>query len=248
MNNKIDFGFRQVDLHEKQHLVKGVFDSVAGKYDLMNDLMSLGIHRLWKDWTVFLANIAPNARVLDLAGGTGDIAARIAKKLGDEGHITLCDINESMLRLGRERLIADGLAGQKIDYAVGNAESLPFPEASFSLVTMAFGLRNVTHKQAALNEIFRVLRPGGQVLILEFSKVHNPVLAKLYDSYSFTLLPKLGEIFAKDRQAYQYLAESIRMHPDQETLKTMMEASGFKPVTYNNLTAGVVALHRGHKP
>ncbi len=243
----IDFGFDQVPVEEKVKKVKSVFDSVASNYDIMNDLMSLGIHRLWKDWTVFIAHVPPKAQILDLAGGTGDITLRMAKKLHNGGHITLSDINETMLKKGQERLLDAGIGGEKIDFVVANAEALPFEDNRFDLITMAFGLRNVTHKDKALAEIYRVLKPGGQALILEFSKVHNPILSKIYDLYSFKLLPKMGEIVAKDKDAYQYLAESIRMHPDQETLKQMMLNAGFDKVKYHNLTAGVVAIHRGFK-
>lgn len=242
----IDFGFTQVPLDEKVNKVKGVFDSVADKYDVMNDVMSFGIHRLWKKHTIELAGIRPGMQILDLAGGTGDLTLAMAKKLKNQGKIILSDINESMLRVGRDRVIDAGRGGL-VDFALANAESLSFADNSFDLVTMAFGLRNVTHKDKALAEIYRVLKPGGQAMILEFSKVTNPLMAKAYDVYSFNILPKMGKLIAQDADSYQYLAESIRMHPDQETLKQMMLTAGFDKAEFLNMTSGVVALHRGWK-
>jgi demethylmenaquinone methyltransferase/2-methoxy-6-polyprenyl-1,4-benzoquinol methylase len=226
----IDFGFSQVPLQEKVKKVKGVFDSVAKNYDVMNDVMSMGIHRLWKQQTMALSGIRPGMTVLDLAGGTGDLSLAMAKKVGKDGTVVLADINESMLRVGRDRLIDAGV-GAQVKFNVANAEALSFPDNHFDVVTMAFGLRNVTHKEQALAEIYRVLKPGGQALILEFSKVHNPLLSQAYDIYSFNILPKMGKLIAKDEASYQYLAESIRMHPDQETLKTMMVTAGFYRAT-----------------
>lgn len=242
----IDFGFSQVPLQEKVKKVKGVFDSVASNYDVMNDVMSMGIHRLWKQQTIALSGVRPGMTVLDLAGGTGDLSLAMAKKVGKNGTVVLADINESMLRVGRDRLIDAGV-GTQVKFNVANAEALSFPDNHFDVVTMAFGLRNVTHKDQALAEIYRVLKPGGQALILEFSKVHNPLLSQAYDIYSFNILPKMGKWIAKDEASYQYLAESIRMHPDQETLKSMMLTAGFDRATYMNMTGGIVALHRGWK-
>ena len=237
------FGYQTVDESEKALRVRGVFDSVASRYDLMNDLMSAGLHRTWKAYTVMVANVQPGQQVLDIAGGTGDLAKAFAKKVGRDGQVVLSDINEAMLRTGRDRLIDEGCA---LDCAVCDAEHLPFPDASFDLVSVAFGLRNMTHKERALAEMTRVLRPGGRLLILEFSKVWQP-LAPAYDFYSFKVLPWLGSKVVNDPDSYQYLAESIRMHPDQETLKTMMEQAGLDKVDYYNMAAGVVALHRGYK-
>ena len=242
----IDFGFSQVPLQEKVKKVKGVFDSVASNYDVMNDVMSMGIHRLWKQQTIALSGVRPGMTVLDLAGGTGDLSLAMAKKVGKDGTVVLADINESMLRVGRDRLIDAGV-GAQVKFNVANAEALSFPDNHFDVVTMAFGLRNVTHKDQALAEIYRVLKPGGQAFILEFSKVHNPLLNQAYDFYSFNILPKMGKLIAKDEASYQYLAESIRMHPDQETLKSMMLTAGFDRATYMNMTGGIVALHRGWK-
>lgn len=241
-----DFGYQQVPLTEKTAKVAAVFHSVAGKYDLMNDLMSMGVHRLWKRYTVELANVRPGQQVLDLAGGTGDLAMKFAAQVGPEGSVVLADINEAMLNKGRERLIDKGIAGN-ISYAQVNAEALPFPENSFDLITIAFGLRNVTHKETALEEMWRVLKPGGKALILEFSKVTVPGLASLYDAWSFKVLPLLGRVIANDADSYRYLAESVRKHPDQETLKAMLVAAGFENCDYHNLTGGIVAIHRGYK-
>jgi demethylmenaquinone methyltransferase/2-methoxy-6-polyprenyl-1,4-benzoquinol methylase len=242
---KIDFGFQQVDWSEKAQRVKGVFDSVAPKYDLMNDLMSMGIHRLWKRHAIDTLGLLPHHSVLDLASGTGDLALRMAPLLNEQGKITLSDINESMLNIGKQRMIDAGHL--RAEYAVANAESLPFADNSFDRITMAFGLRNVTDKQQALNELHRVLKPNGLLMVVEFSKVVDPLLAKGYDWYSFNVLPHLGQLVANDKDSYQYLAESIRMHPDQETLADMFRQAGMVKVSYENLTAGVVAIHKGWK-
>ncbi len=237
------FGFQSVDETEKASRVRGVFDSVASKYDVMNDLMSMGLHRVWKAYTVMVANLKPGQQVLDIAGGTGDLAMAFAKQVGATGQVVHTDINEAMLRVGRERLINHGLA---LPTLVCDAEKLPFPDAHFDLVSVAFGLRNMTHKDAALREMARVLKPRGRLLVLEFSKVAEP-LRKPYDWYSFKILPKLGQLVAGDANSYRYLAESIRMHPDQKELKALMKANGFGHVDVHNLTAGVVALHVGVK-
>ena len=240
------FGYKTVDAEKKEALVADVFHSVAAKYDLMNDLMSLGIHRLWKRFTIECSGIRPGQKVLDLAGGTGDLTARFSRIVGEQGEVILADINDSMLKVGRNKLRDKGLVGN-IRYVQANAEALPFPDNYFDLITIGFGLRNVTHKEQALASMFRVLKPGGRLLVLEFSKPTNAVMSKLYDLYSFHLLPRMGKLVAGDAESYQYLAESIRMHPDQETLKGMMEQVGFDDVTYFNLTQGVVAVHRGYK-
>jgi demethylmenaquinone methyltransferase/2-methoxy-6-polyprenyl-1,4-benzoquinol methylase len=240
------FGFSEVPVSEKAQRVRGVFDSVAGRYDLMNDLMSLGIHRVWKRFTVEKAALKPGMQVLDLAGGTGDLAALMAPRVQPGGRVVLSDINEAMLRRGRERLLDRGIAGECIEYCLADAETLPLEDASFDVVTIAFGLRNVTRKEAALAEMFRVLRPGGQLMILEFSRPAAPI-APAYDLYSFRVLPAIGKLVAGDDASYRYLAESIRMHPDQETLRAMMAAEGFEDCRYHNLTGGIVALHRGWK-
>lgn len=241
------FGYRNVDSREKAGLVAGVFHSVAGKYDLMNDLMSGGVHRLWKRFTIELSGVRRGNRVLDIAGGTGDLAAKFSRLVGPEGQVVLADINSSMLEVGREKLTDHGVVGN-IEYVQADAECLPFPDNHFDCITIAFGLRNVTDKEKALASMLRVLKPGGRLLILEFSKPVNPVVEKLYDRYSFDILPRMGQLVANDADSYRYLAESIRMHPDQETLKGMMEGVGFAEVRYHNLTAGVVAVHRGIKP
>lgn len=240
------FGFREVPVSEKQKLVGQVFSSVARNYDRMNDAMSFGIHRLWKRFFVATCQLRKGDRVLDLAGGTGDIAALLKERMGDHGHIVLGDINGDMLRVGRDRLTDRGLV-RGLDYVQCNAEALPFPDASFDLVTMAFGLRNVTDKDAALREIARVLKPGGQARVLEFSTVTADWLKPLYDLHSFQVLPRLGQLLANDADSYRYLAESIRKHPPQDTLKAMMEAAGLARCSYRNLTAGIVAIHTGYK-
>ena len=233
------FGFQSVDEKDKAKAVRGVFDSVASKYDVMNDLMSVGMHRAWKAYTVLVANVKDGQRVLDIAGGTGDLALAFAPKVGVSGQVVHTDINEAMLREGRNRLLD---AGVNLPTLACDAEHLPFADGYFDLVTVAFGLRNMTHKDAALLEMNRVLKPGGKLLVLEFSKVAKP-LAKIYDWYSFKVLPKLGKLVANDDASYQYLAESIRMHPDQDALKAMMLKSRFGHVDYHNMSGGVVALH-----
>ena len=237
------FGFESVDEREKARRVRGVFDSVAPRYDLMNDLMSMGLHRAWKAYTVMVANVRPGDQVLDIAVGTGDLALAFAKKVGPTGRVVHTDINEAMLRTGRNRLLDAGVA---LPTLVCDAEKLPFPEGSFDLVSVAFGLRNMTHKEAALAEMNRVLKPGGKLLVLEFSRVAKP-LQKAYDWYSFKVLPQLGSLVAGDSASYRYLAESIRVHPGQEELKALMKKGGFGHVDYHNLTGGVVALHVGIK-
>jgi len=240
------FGYRKVPKEEKSMLVRGVFDSVASRYDLMNDLMSMGIHRLWKRFAVELAGVRAGQQVLDLASGTGDLAERFAGLVGPEGLVMMTDINANMLRTGRDRMLDQGHAGN-VQYAQVNAEQLPFPDNSFDCVTIGFGLRNVTDKQKALEAMYAALRPGGRALVLEFSHPVNKPLQKLYDLYSFTLLPKIGKLVVDDEESYRYLAESIRVHPDQESLKEMMEKAGFEKCDYHNLTGGVVAIHRGFK-
>ncbi|TRW48454.1 bifunctional demethylmenaquinone methyltransferase/2-methoxy-6-polyprenyl-1,4-benzoquinol methylase UbiE [Aliidiomarina halalkaliphila] len=240
------FGFKTVAKDEKANMVAGVFHSVAGKYDLMNDVMSFGIHRLWKRFTIDCSGVRRGQKVLDLAGGTGDLAAKFSRMVGPEGEVVLADINESMLQVGRDKLRDMGIVGN-VSYVQADAEKLPFPDDTFDLITIAFGLRNVTDKDAALRSMLRVLKPGGRLLVLEFSKPDVELLSKAYDVYSFHVMPRMGEWIAKDKESYQYLAESIRMHPDQETLKDMMQDAGFEQVTYHNLTGGIVALHRGFK-
>jgi demethylmenaquinone methyltransferase/2-methoxy-6-polyprenyl-1,4-benzoquinol methylase len=240
------FGFKQVAKDQKESMVADVFHSVAAKYDVMNDLMSLGIHRIWKRYTIDCSGIRPGQKVLDLAGGTGDLAAKFSRIVGETGQVTLADINHSMLMVGKEKLTNMGIMSN-LNYVQANAEALPFPDNHFDLVTMAFGLRNVTEKLNALASIYRVLKPGGRLLVLEFSKPSSEMLSKIYDTYSFHLLPKMGKLVANDSESYQYLAESIRMHPDQETLEGMMKEVGFEQTSYTNLTGGIVALHRGFK-
>ncbi len=240
------FGFSQVKENEKEKLVAGVFDSVADNYDIMNDVMSVGVHRFWKYYTILAADVRPNMQVLDLASGTCDLAIQMGKKLAGTGMLVASDINENMLNIGRQRMTDKGLV-KNIDYQLANAEALPFEDGRFDLVTMAFGLRNVTHKDNALAEIHRVLKPGGKCLVLEFSKPADKLLNSVYDFYSFNILPKMGKWIAKDEESYRYLAESIRMHPDQETLKAMFAEAGFALTKYQNLSGGIVALHQGIK-
>lgn len=241
--SKTHFGFETVDETEKAKKVAGVFTNVASKYDIMNDLMSVGLHRLWKRFAVGLANVHEGNRVLDVAGGSADLSRLFLKKVGRNGQVVLTDINNAMLRVGRDRLLDEGIATPT---AQCDAEHLPFPDNYFDCVSIAFGLRNVTHKDAALREMNRVLKPGGRLIVLEFSKIAKP-LEKAYDFYSFKLLPKMGELIANDADSYRYLAESIRMHPGQEELKQMMIEAGFSRVEYFNMTGGIVAAHRGTK-
>tara|TARA_B110000196_G_scaffold317542_1_gene330890 strand:+ start:911 stop:1660 length:750 start_codon:yes stop_codon:yes gene_type:complete len=245
-NKTTHFGFKKVPVEDKAAKVADVFDSVASKYDLMNDLMSLGIHRLWKRYAIDLSGVRAGQLVLDVAGGTGDLTAKFSKLVGEKGKVVLVDINESMLKIGRNKLINAGCSNQ-ILCTLGDAQYLPFPENTFDCITIAFGLRNVTNKDMALRSMYRILKPGGRLLILEFSKPSNPLLKKAYDFYSFSLLPKIGGLVANDSQSYQYLAESIRMHPDQSTLKAMLKKANFVDVEYYNMTGGIVALHRGFK-
>ena len=240
------FGYQEVPVGEKQDRVRAVFDSVATRYDLMNDLMSMGIHRLWKRRAVEMAGVRRGQRVLDLAAGTGDLAEKFSKIVGPDGEVGMSDINEAMLNEGRSRLVDAGVVGN-LEYAIANAEALPFASDSFDCVTIGFGLRNVTNKQFALDEMFRVLRPGGRALVLEFSHPTIAPLARAYDLYSFSVLPVMGKFVAGDSDSYRYLAESIRMHPDQQTLREMMQQAGFENCDYHNLTGGIVAIHRGYK-
>jgi len=240
------FGYQQVKTDEKAGKVAEVFHSVADKYDVMNDLMSFGVHRLWKRITMEYVRPRPGQKMLDLAGGTGDLASKIAPKVGDDGLVILSDINGSMLNVGRDRLIDKGLVNN-VRYVQANAQSLPFPDNYFDCITIAFGLRNVTYKDQALASMYRVLKPGGKLLVLEFSKPVIPGLDKIYDFYSFKILPQMGKAVANDAESYQYLAESIRMHPDQDTLKAMMTDAGFDRTDYVNMSGGIVALHRGYK-
>ena len=241
--SKTHFGFTEVEETDKARKVAEVFDSVASRYDIMNDLMSAGMHRLWKRFTLHVAQVRPGEQVLDLASGSGDLARGFARAVGPSGQVVMTDINYAMLSRGRDRLLD---AGHALPTAQCDAEHLPFPDNAFDCVSVAFGLRNMTHKEQALSEMHRVLKPGGRALVLEFSKIWAP-LQPLYDTYSFKIIPKVGQWVAKDAASYQSLAESIRMHPDQQTLKTMMEAAGFESVDWFNLSAGVVALHRGYK-
>ena len=244
--DKIDFGYTQVLKQDKVKRVAEVFHSVADKYDIMNDLMSFGIHRIWKKITIEYSSVRKGQKVLDLAGGTGDLTAKFSQIVGDDGLVVLADINESMLKVGRDKLRNKGLF-KNIEYVQANAEELPFADNYFDCITISFGLRNVTDKQKALQSMWRVLKPGGRLLILEFSKPQYQILNKAYDLYSFTMLPLMGKIVANDSDSYRYLAESIRMHPDQKTLKKMMEDAGFVDVKYHNMTGGIVALHTGFK-
>jgi demethylmenaquinone methyltransferase/2-methoxy-6-polyprenyl-1,4-benzoquinol methylase len=241
------FGYKTVKVEEKAGKVAEVFHSVAGKYDLMNDLMSGGVHRLWKRMTIEMSGVRRGNTVLDIAGGTGDLTAKFSRIVGPEGTVVLADINDSMLRVGRDRLMDLGIVNN-VKFSQADAQYLPFPDNSFDVITIAFGLRNVTDKDLALRSMLRVLKPGGRLLVLEFSSPSNPLLSKIYDAYSFNILPKLGKLFASDADSYQYLAESIRMHPDQETLRGMMDNAGFANTDFHNMTGGVVALHRGVKP
>ncbi|RME33782.1 MAG: class I SAM-dependent methyltransferase [Gammaproteobacteria bacterium] len=240
------FGFREVPVEEKHRLVGRVFDTVAGRYDLMNDLMSLGAHRLWKRFAVARTGLRPGQRALDLAAGTCDVTARLHRLTGEEGLVVASDINASMLSIGRDRLLDRGIA-RGVSFALADAQALPFRDGSFDAVTIAFGLRNVTHQDRALAEMYRVLRPGGTAVILEFSKVVLPLLTRIYDEYSFRVIPCLGEKVTGDRESYQYLVESIRRHPDQETLRAMMERAGLGLNRYYNLSGGIVAVHQGYR-
>lgn len=242
-----DFGYQKVKAGQKAEKVAEIFHSVAHRYDVMNDLMSGGVHRLWKLFTVEMAALRTGQSVLDIAGGTGDLTRPFSKLVGPEGTVVLADINDSMLRVGRDKLINQGL-GDNIHYAQADAQYLPFPDNTFDCVSIAFGLRNVTDKDLALSSMLRVLKPGGRLLILEFSKPRSSLLQKVYDSYSFRVLPLMGKLVANDADSYRYLAESIRLHPDQETLKLMMEQAGFEQCRFHNMTGGIVALHRGIKP
>ena len=241
------FGYETVDAKEKAGRVAGVFHSVADNYDLMNDLMSAGIHRLWKHMTIEMSGVRKGHKVLDIAGGTGDLAAKFSKIVGSEGSVVLADINESMLKVGRDRLIDRGIT-ENVTFSQADAQYLPFPDDTFDVITIAFGLRNVTDKDMALRSMLRVLKPGGKLLILEFSKPTSSLLSKIYDTYSFNVLPRLGKVFANDSDSYKYLAESIRMHPDQSRLLHMLDSAGFENTDFHNMTGGVVALHRGIKP
>ena len=241
------FGYETVDAKEKAGRVAGVFHSVADNYDLMNDLMSAGIHRLWKHMTIEMSGVRKGHKVLDIAGGTGDLAAKFSKIVGSEGSVVLADINESMLKVGRDRLIDRGIT-ENVTFSQADAQYVPFPDNTFNVITIAFGLRNVTDKNMALRSMLRVLKPGGKLLILEFSKPTSSLLSKIYDTYSFNVLPRLGKVFANDSDSYKYLAESIRMHPDQSSLLHMLDSAGFENTDFHNMTGGVVALHRGIKP
>lgn len=240
------FGYKTVPTEQKAKLVGQVFHSVADKYDLMNDLMSFGVHRLWKRYAIEMSAVRPGQTVLDIAGGTGDLTLKFARQVGPQGQVFLADINASMLGVGRNKLLDQGCAGN-VNYVQANAESLPFKDNSIDCITIAFGLRNVTDKQKALNSMTRILKPGGRLLVLEFSKPVNGTLERLYDQYSFNVLPVMGKVVAGDSDSYRYLAESIRMHPDQKTLKHMMRKAGLEDVEYHNMTGGIVALHRGFK-
>jgi demethylmenaquinone methyltransferase/2-methoxy-6-polyprenyl-1,4-benzoquinol methylase len=245
-DNKTHFGFKQVDADKKADLVADVFSSVASKYDVMNDVMSFGIHRLWKKIAMSHTGLKKGQRALDVAGGTGDLTVYMSKQVGSTGEVVISDINPDMLEQGRRRLIDKGVAGN-VSFVEANAEDLPFEDNSFNCITIAFGLRNVTDKDKALRSMYRVLKPGGRLLVLEFSKPVLPGLNSVYDFYSFKLLPLMGKVIANDADSYQYLAESIRMHPDQATLKVMMEQAGFERCTYHNMSGGIVAVHNGFK-
>lgn len=245
-DNTTHFGYQTVATEQKVEKVAEVFHSVAAKYDVMNDLMSLGIHRIWKRFTIDNSGARAGLKVLDLAGGTGDLTAKFSRIVGPTGQVVLADINDSMLKVGRDKLRDNGFVGN-IEYVQANAEALPFADNQFDIVTIAFGLRNVTDKDAALRSIYRVLKPGGRLLVLEFSKPTTQALSKIYDLYSFNILPGMGQLIANDSESYKYLAESIRMHPDQDTLKSMMEQAGLEECSYHNLTGGIVALHKGFK-
>ncbi|MGL4612697.1 bifunctional demethylmenaquinone methyltransferase/2-methoxy-6-polyprenyl-1,4-benzoquinol methylase UbiE [Shewanella sp.] len=245
-SKRTHFGYKTVEADKKAELVAGVFHSVAAKYDIMNDVMSFGIHRFWKRYTIEVSGARPGMKVLDLAGGTGDLTAKFSHLVGDKGEVVLADINDSMLKVGRTKLRDKGIVNN-VSYVQANAEALPFPDNHFDIITIAFGLRNVTDKDAALRSMNRVLKPGGKLLVLEFSKPQHELMRKVYDLYSFKVLPKMGEFITKDADSYEYLAESIRMHPDQDTLKQMMVDAGFEQVDYTNMTDGIVALHRGYK-
>lgn len=240
------FGYKEVPEDEKVRMVGGVFHSVASRYDLMNDLMSGGIHRIWKRVAIELSGVRPGQQILDVAGGTGDLTARFSREVGPTGKVVLSDINSSMLGTGRDRLLDEGVCGN-VEFVLADAEALPFRDNSFDCVTIAFGLRNVTHKERALASMLRVLKPGGRLLVLEFSKPTSEFLGKLYDAYSFGVIPKIGRLVAGDEDSYRYLAESIRMHPDQDTLRDMMEDAGFERCDYHNMTGGIVAIHRGFR-
>jgi len=244
--NKTHFGFQEVAENDKQGMVKGVFRAVASNYDVMNDAMSMGVHRAWKWFAVAQSGVQAGDRVLDLAAGSGDLSLKFADKVGDEGQVIVTDINEAMLEEGRKRLTDAGVAGN-VNYCLVNAESLPFEDNRFDCISISFGLRNVTRKEVALASMQRCLKPGGRVIILEFSQPTNETFRKVYDAYSFNVIPKLGEMISNDRDSYQYLVESIRKHPPQEELKQMMLDVGFDRVRYHNLTGGVVALHIGYK-
>lgn len=241
------FGFKNVPESQKAEKVAEVFHSVAARYDIMNDVLSAGMHRLWKRFTIELSGVRHGNKVLDIAGGTGDLSRKFSSLVGPEGEVVLADINASMLKVGRDRLLDKGVANN-IRFVQADAEKLPFPDNYFDVVTIAFGLRNVTHKEDALRSMLRVLKPGGRLLVLEFSKPSNPLLSKFYDAYSFKFMPLAGKLITDDAESYRYLAESIRMHPDQDTLKAMMSEAGFERVTFHNMTGGIVALHRGIKP
>lgn len=245
-SSKTHFGFKEVDESAKQGLVGEVFKSVAGNYDIMNDAMSLGVHRAWKWFAIAQSGVKTGDQVLDLAAGSGDLSLKFANKVGEEGRVVVTDINQAMLEQGRRRLTNAGIAGN-VDYCLVNAENLPFDDNSFDCISISFGLRNVTHKDNALASMQRCLKPGGRVIVLEFSQPTNESFRKVYDAYSFNVIPKLGEMIASDRDSYQYLVESIRQHPPQEELKQMMLDAGFDRVRYHNLTGGVVALHVGYK-